>query len=425
MNTTEPASPSEKGFRLFTYENGLLLLLALTWGFVFFDRQALNFLTPFIKPYFHLSNAQVGLLSSGLAGTWALSAYLIGRWSDARGARKPFLLAFTLIFSTCSFLSGLAPTFLVLLMARMFMGAAEGPFLPVCYAIMNVESSPHRRGFNAGFMQSFFSTLLASVLAPIVLVALANAVGWRSAFYIAGAPGLLCLAAIWFWVREPPKQDPRTVELAGGEHERMGFTQMLSNRNVLLCCLISVCLVTQLIVGTTFLPLFFTSYRHFTPTTMSWVMSIAGIAGPVGFLVPGLSDRFGRKPVIVASSFLTVLAPLSALYFGGPHIVLALLMLVGQLGGGIFPLFMGIVPSESIPRHYAATAMGLVVGAGEIAGGFLAPTLAGVLADTSSLATPILILAGCGLASGLLGLLLTETAPSKLARRAPAPATTA
>ena len=148
--------------KLLTYENGLLLLLALTWGFVFFDRQAMNILAPAVVEELSLSNTQVGLLSSGLAGTWAISAYIVGRWSDAVGVRKPFLLAFTLIFSLCSILSGLAPNFAILLLSRMIMGIAEGPFLPVCLAIMTVESTPSRRGFNAGFMQTFFSTLLAS-----------------------------------------------------------------------------------------------------------------------------------------------------------------------------------------------------------------------------------------------------------------------
>jgi len=42
---------------------------------------------------------------------WALGAYVIARWSDSKGSRKPFLLAFLVIFSACSILSGLAPSF--------------------------------------------------------------------------------------------------------------------------------------------------------------------------------------------------------------------------------------------------------------------------------------------------------------------------
>src|SRR5580658_5449445 len=132
--------------KIWTYENGLLLLLGGPLVIAIFDRNAASILVPFIEHDLHLDNAQVGFIGSGLSITWALGAYLISRWSDASGVRKPFLLAFLFIFSACSFLSGLAHSFPVLLVSRMIMGAVEGPFLPVCLAIMAAESSPHRRG---------------------------------------------------------------------------------------------------------------------------------------------------------------------------------------------------------------------------------------------------------------------------------------
>jgi hypothetical protein len=75
---------------------------------------------------------------------------------------------------------------------------------------------------------------------------------------------------------------------------------------------------------------------------------------------------------------------------------------------------MGVIPGESIPRRYAATAMGLVVGVGEVFGGFAIVTLAGKLANLSSLATPVLIQIGCMLVAGVLCLFLVETAPVKV-----------
>jgi len=146
--------------RLVTYENRLLLLLGFSFGIAFFDRNAATILSPFIRDDLHLNNTQVSLLGSSLALSWALGAFVIARWSDAAGARKPFLVAFLLIFSCCSFLSGLAPTFGVLLASRAVMGLVEGPFLPICLAIMIAESSPHRRGINAGVMQNLFSALI-------------------------------------------------------------------------------------------------------------------------------------------------------------------------------------------------------------------------------------------------------------------------
>jgi MFS family permease len=80
----------------------------------------------------------------------------------------------------------------MLLVARIIMGFAEGPFLPICFSVMNVVSSPKRRGVNAGLMQNFFASLLGTSLAPLVLPWLAEVYDWRTAFYLSAIPGLIC-----------------------------------------------------------------------------------------------------------------------------------------------------------------------------------------------------------------------------------------
>ncbi|MGH8260311.1 MAG: MFS transporter [Steroidobacteraceae bacterium] len=406
---------SEK--RMWTYENQLLLILGLAFGIAFFDRNAGTILVPLMEHDLHLDNTETGFIGSGLSITWALGAYLIARWSDATGVRKPFLLGFLLIFSLCSFISGLAPNFAVLLASRMVMGAVEGPFLPICLAIMAVESSEHRRGINAGIMQNFFASVLGQSLAPLLLVALAAHFGWRSAFYVAGIPGLLCTLAVLLWVREPDRSAQAAVDTAGlgGTGARMGLAAMLRVRNILLCSLISAFMVAWLVLGWTFLPKFFTDYRHFSPAVMSYLMTALGIASAVSaFTGPAISDRVGRKPAMIAFCLLGALSPLAALYYQGSAVVLGALMFVGWLACGTFPLYMGVIPGETISRRYSATAMGLVVCAGEVVGGFGINSLAGVLADRWGLATPALMETACAVVGGALCVLLVETAPSRV-----------
>jgi len=401
--------------RVFTYENGLLLLLGVAFGVAFFDRNAASILVPFIEHDLKLDNTQVGFIGSGLSITWALGAYLISRWSDASGVRKPFLLAFLFIFSACSFLSGLSHSFAVLLASRMVMGAVEGPFLPVCLAIMAAESSPHRRGINAGIMQNFFASVLGQSLAPLLLVPLATYLGWRSAFYLAGVPGLLCAFAVLLWVREPARMAPTPADQAAAAGEHLGFFAMLKIRNIVLCCIISSFMVAWLILGWAFLPKFFTDDRHFSPQVMSYLMTVLGIGSALSaFIAPIISDRIGRRPVVVCFCLLGLATPLACLYLPGPTFLIGALMFLGWLGCGAFPLFMGVIPGETIARRYAATAMGLVVCAGEVIGGFGIVSFAGVLADRTSLSATLLLQAGCALVAGLLALLLTETAPVKV-----------
>ncbi|WP_122609407.1 MFS transporter, partial [Pseudomonas viridiflava] len=105
-----------------SYENVLLFVLFLTFGFVFFDRLALSFLFPFMARELQLSNSHLGMLSSVLALAWAISGTLVGAWSDRRGVRKPLLIAAVILFSLCSALSGLVAGFLSLLLFRAIMG---------------------------------------------------------------------------------------------------------------------------------------------------------------------------------------------------------------------------------------------------------------------------------------------------------------
>src|ERR687894_784850 len=75
-NELKLAYMDKKSF--FSYENKLLILLTFTFGFVLFDRMALNFLVPFFDKELGLNNTQIGLLASLLVLAWAISGYLVG-----------------------------------------------------------------------------------------------------------------------------------------------------------------------------------------------------------------------------------------------------------------------------------------------------------------------------------------------------------
>ncbi len=416
MVSAQPARTAT-GRRWLTYENALLLLLGSSFGFAFFDRQAITFLTPFIVTDLHLNNTQVGALSSGLSLAWAISAYAVAAWSDATGVRKPFLMGAILIFSLCSMVSGLAGSFVMLLAARVVMGAVEGPFLPVCLAIMSTASSPSRRGLNVGIMQNVFSATLL-FLAPMVLVWLAQGWGWRSAFFISAAPGFLLLLLVARFVREPARAAATAASAreTADEGPRLGILQLLSIRNIWLCCLISACMVGFQLMLATFLPLYFVQFRHFEPAKMAVIMSLLGVATGIGGpLVTALSDRFGRRSMTVAFCLVGLFAPAGAIFFSGSLVLAGGMILVGWISSGTFPLFMGAIPGESAPARYAATVMGLVVCVGEVVGGFVAPLASGWLADRTSLEAPIIAAAVLTLCGAGLALLLKETAPARTA----------
>src|SRR5687767_4511777 len=385
-----PAGSIDRG-----YELRVLVLLGLAFGFAYFDRMALTFLAPFVQADLKLSNEELGWANSGLSLTWALGAFLIGRWSDMIGKRKPFLIGALLLFSACSVLSGLSWSFETLLATRVIMGAAEGPFLPICLAIMAAASGPSRQALNAGIVQNVFGPIVGTSLASFALVRIAVAFDWQAAFFVAGIPGLILAALIWRFVDEPapaPRTESTDVSPARA---------LLAHRNIVVCSLVSACAVGSIVVGSIFMPLYLDGPRGYDDLTWSNVMTVVGFCPAVGAIVIALlSERIGRKPPLIAFAFLMALAPAALLWFEGNVVLLAALMFVSWMGLGTFPLFMGVIPTETVGRARAATAMGLVVMMGELSGGVFAPPVAGRFADLYGLHVALYIQGALALGAG-------------------------
>jgi MFS family permease len=409
--------------RFWRYETRLMAVLCLTFGFVFFDRNAMSYLGPFVQKDLNLTNTEVGWLSSALSFAFALSALGIGYLSDKTGKRKSILLITVVVFSLCSALSGIAASFAVLLLSRMLMGTAEGGVLPISQSLIALESDEKRRGLNAGVMQNLGSNLIGSSIAPIVLVAIANAYHWRAAFYIAAIPGLICAFLLWKVVREPQTHAISPAAESTVAAEKMSVLQMFGYRNIILCCAMCCFMVAWMVLGWVFLPLVYENYLHIPSEQASWLMALLGISAAVfAFIVPGLSDKLGRKPVVIVFSLIGVIYPLAVLNYTGSAIVLGIVIFIGWSASGVFPLFMATIPSETIPAKYVATSLGLIVGVGEVVGGAGGPPLAGKLADLYGLQAPMYMAMVCALAGALLALGLKETAPVKVGARKLAPA---
>ncbi|MND41896.1 Hexuronate transporter [compost metagenome] len=401
-----------------SYENVLLGVLFLTFGFVFFDRLALSFLFPFMAEELQLSNRHLGMLSSVLALAWAVSGALVGAWSDRKGIRKPLLVVAVILFSLCSALSGLVGGFLSLLLFRAVMGLAEGPILPLSQSLMVEASSPHRRGLNMGLLQGSAAGLLGAVIGPPVMIALAEAFGWRHAFIISLVPGLVIAWLIWRYMRPDDKSQKPAAQPLAEVTDKGSRLALLKSRNIVLCTLISCVFLTWFIVLISFTPTFLVTQRGYSPASMGGIMSCLGVAWVFwGFAVAAISDRIGRRPALVLFSLVAACCPLALLYAPTPTI-LGALMLLTYTGLGCFTLFMATIPAETVSRSVIATALGMIMGIGELIGGFVAPTIAGFAADRYGLSIVMWMSCGGALLAALLSLFLKETAPAVLARKA-------
>ena len=396
------------GVRLLTYENALVAILGVTFGVVFMDRLAVNYLAPFIVRDLKLTATQVGLVSSALSITWALTNIGAGRLSDLMGRRKPLLIVAVIVFSCCSFVSGLATSFAVLIGARLFMGMAEGPVPPMVLTLMAETSSPKRIGLNTGLIINGCLSLFASVLGPILLIALAQALNWRAAFWIAAIPGLVMALLIARFVRERRPAPPAAKPGAAAAPSE-GFLRVIARRNIILCTLIACFTMATLMINTAFSTLYLVDVRHIPPTQVSFLLSAQGLAQMASFVVAALSDRIGRKPAVIIFSLLGLAGPLGVLFFHGPLWGLAGFLVVGGLAQGVTAVLFIAIPAETVPMRQLGTVSGFIPGMGELIGSVLGPAIAGWAADLTSLAAPFLIMAGCSLAGGLLAFGLKET----------------
>ena len=401
--------------KFWTYENKLTGMFFFVIGIVFFDRLIINYLMPFIQEDLDLNNADIGLLAAAVSLTWALGSIVGGRLSDKVKSKRIYLVVLIVAFSVSSFFQGFVGTFTMLLSLRLLMGAFEGPIIPVTQSVLALESSERRRGFNLGFTMNTANGLFGSILAPLVIVAIATAFDWRTAFFFTVLPGLVIALFVFKLMREPEFSAERQAEETITKAERKErFLAVLKNRNIILSIVMFSGFMVYLIALQVFAPVYLTGVKGLTPTTMSYIMAAFGLGTAVwGFVVPMISDRIGRKPTAIGFGFLSVLAPLSLLLIDNPFIMAPTIFLLAA-GMGVGGMAMSVIPAESVNPLYVGLAVGLPVGIGEIVGGFINPLVTGALADQFGLGIALVISSGGALVATLFAFLLKETAPSRV-----------
>ena len=361
---------------IFSYENGIVALMALTFGCLFFDRLALNFLMPYVSKDLNLNNTQIGLLAGALSLAWAFSSFFTTAWAETNNKKKLVFVAAVFVFSICSFSSGWAISFATLLIARLVMGFAEGPVIPLAQNFVERESSPHRLGLNSGMLQAFGSALFGSILAPVLLVKIAEDLGWRNAFFIAGVPGLIFGLLAWKFIKKSTAESTATTEKKG-----LNITELLQYNNIKWGIGAACCIFGWWFSTLPFISNYFVNTQGMSTDDMGKTMGLLGVSGLLSsIIVPALSDKIGRKKVLLTFITLGVFYSFAVQFLAGSALHLPAMFLTYFTMGAI-PLVAAVIPSETVPNHLKAKAIGLITGVAEIVGGVLVPTISGLLSD--------------------------------------------
>ena len=170
----------------------------------FFDRQIVAALGEPIRREWGLSDAKLGALATAFTLLYAFAGVPLGRLAD-RTSRTRILSAGVFVWSLLTGLSGLARSFWQLFVLRLGVGLGEASCAPAATSLLGDLFPVERR---ARALSVFMMGLPVGLAASYgVSGAVAQSWGWRSAFYLAALPGLLCAAAVLL-VAEPRRLSP-------------------------------------------------------------------------------------------------------------------------------------------------------------------------------------------------------------------------
>ena len=305
------------------------------------DRQIMHILIEPVRLDLGLSDAQMGLLVGGaFALFYTLAGLPIARWAD-RGNRRNIIALALAIWSVMTVASGLARNFFTLMLARVGVGVGEAGCTPPAHSLIS-DYFPAERRATALSIYALgvpVGTLLGLAFGGF----LADEIGWRMAFFVVGAPGVLLALLTWLTLPEPSRgRNDDTADLSVQPlREVLGFLWSLpSIRHVLLAA----SLQTLTLAGWGAWQATFLIRLHGLTLTQAGIALglIAGVAGGLGVFGGGwlsdrLSSRDSRWYLWLPAIGVVVSLPFSLIAFTTDSIALAIgFIAVASLGNHIY-----------------------------------------------------------------------------------------
>lgn len=380
---------------------GVLTLVNL---FNYLDRSVISALVESLKASeMRLSDAQIGTLGTAFMVVYMVASPVFGTLGDRRG--RPRLVAFgVLLWSVATALAGRATDFLHLFAARAAVGIGEAAYGTIAPSLLSdfFPKSARGRVLAVFFMAIPVGTALGYILGGYV----DHNYGWRSAFYVAGLPGIL-LALLCLLVPDPPRgaQDgegeaPGSRAPAAGPKSALAAYASLLSIPRFRFALAGYTAYTFAVGALAFwVPAFLERIRGVSKqdaTVQFGVIAVAtGLAGT--FAGGWIGDRLqARRPegylwVCGVSAFLAVpfalaalVAPTPSVYL--PCIVLAELLLFASTGPVNSAMLNAVPPAV---RASSVAACNFTI---HLLGDVPSTPLVGVLSDASNLGRAMLLI---------------------------------
>ena len=334
-----------------------------------------SLIMPEIKIGLGLSRAQFGSLATSSAIAWWSSTMIAGYLGDRFSNRAGLMLAVSLsLMGGSLLLAGFAPTYLAMLFVMFLTGIGPSMFHPPAIGELS-RRFPDRRGFAVSLHG--MGANVGEVLGAPIVAAFLTFMFWRDLLKVGVAPALV--AAVVVLVLMPTRKADTEADVTSVRGYFGSLFGLLSNRVLLL--LIAATALRSIGEGgvSGFLTLYMRENLEYSVTTVAIFLAVAQAAGIVSQPVMGyLSDRVGRKPVLVTGTALVMLSAF-ALSVARPGIQLFLAVLVrGAMSFSLHHIFVAAALDAS--RGAAqSTVVSLIYGAGFL--GTFSPYIAGLISD--------------------------------------------
>jgi MFS transporter, DHA1 family, inner membrane transport protein len=247
----------------------------------------------FLMPYFKISPLQFSFVVSAYTISGGISGFLAAFFVDNFDRKKILLLAY-ILFLIGTIACGIAPTYFLLLLARIFAGVFGGLIGAQVTSIIADAFAYETRGRAMGAVMNGFA--VASTLGMPFALFLANTFSWHAPFLFVGFLGI---ALIPFIIKFMPKMNTHITNQKQSYHQKLSIlTSVLKNKNQLEALLFSF-----LMMGGHFLMIpFINPYmihnvgydKDFTPL----IYLVGGIASFISANILGkVADKYGKLKV--------------------------------------------------------------------------------------------------------------------------------
>lgn len=366
------------------------------------DRNVLFAVQPLVQDEFHLSNVQIGYLTSAFLGFYTLAAPFVGPLAD-RYSRKVIIALGGIFWSALTLLTAVTHTYTELLIRHTLVGVGEATFVTIAPTFVADLFGEERRGRILGVF--YLAIPVGSAAGYLLGGNLAPHYGWRFPFYIAAAPGFLLALGVLF-LKEPERGQ---FDSLAETPERGTLFGLLRNPAFLTSTLGMAAMTFSLGGIQVWMPKFLYSDRGYTLAQANFAFGIiivvdgivASLAG--GWLGDYLLPRMKSSYYLIsaASMLLGVPVMIVALFVKGPLMIPAIAVAAFFLLLNTAPLNAAVI--NSVGAHIRATALAVNIFIIHLLGDIPSPTMMGWVADRRSLqAGFILPVIAMGVSAGIL-----------------------